>query len=67
MSITTVEADYLHRKVSILAIKKGALVLNTLANTLQSPEAQRETKAIVGALVWAANELEGSNHNAPKS
>ena len=52
------EVAALQRKLSIVAIKKGALVLNGLANSLQSPEAVKETKAIVGALVWAANELE---------
>lgn len=65
MSGDAAAAQALCRHLKILGVKKAAIVLNALADSLKSPTAKKETKSLVECVVWAANELENFSTSTP--
>ncbi len=50
--------DDLEKHYRILALKKAAVVMNTLAEGMKDQSIKDETKSLAWTITWAVNELE---------
>lgn len=50
--------DDLEKKYRLHALKKAALVMNTIADSMKEGETKSETKSLAWTITWAVNELE---------
>lgn len=53
--------DDLEKTVRITALKKAAIVMNALAESMKDESTKSETKSLAWTISWAVQELEKDN------
>ena len=54
-------SDPLENKYRIVALKKAAIVMNALADSIKDEATKSETKSLAWTISWAVKELEKMN------